>query len=623
MSDSKNKKHLGYEVLALALFLGGAFLAVSALMSLREGGGIPQNPTTQTVTALLGFLGLVPFLGAAIGAAGLGAIMFLRPAVLPLRVPGGLVVAYTLAGAIFLGVLSDTWGGSLGAWLPANLGSITGILVGLVLSFAVALLGTWLALGMPVLRKTQKQGELNSVAAALREEEVDGVSNAEAQALFPEDVPPPAVAPGVREHELRVRGELPEGVQPLAIAHETTDEQDTPQELLHVAQHEVRATALVQPAKSASADLAATPAADVDPSVKPIPTVEDGVWVRESEEAELTSSPLAPSWETAALEEEALPPTAAIAEDGERFDEFEVDVPLEPVAETAGSVPQFFDPDVVVEDTLEDEEAAELEDDEEEEDEDDEAAELEDDEDEEDDEAAELEDDEEEEDEAAELEDDEEEEDDEAAELEDDEDEEDEADEAAELEDDEEEEDEDEEDDEAAELEDDDEEEEYEEEAAELALDEEKELALEDLFEGDAAAAELDTEEEVEEEVEVSTPLAAVAQPGLFDDQEEPTLPDVELTPKQSAPEPEPEPEPEPTVELTREELVYRAGLVFLQEGRVAVSMLQRRFDLAFDQATDVLDELQSMGLIGPYVGGSRREILMTLDEWEVSAAAR
>ena len=593
MSDSKNKKHLGYEVLALALFLGGAFLAVSALMSLREGGGIPQNPTTQTVTALLGFLGLVPFLGAAIGAAGLGAIMFLRPAVLPLRVPGGLVVAYTLAGAIFLGVLSDTWGGSLGAWLPANLGSITGILVGLVLSFAVALLGTWLALGMPVLRKTQKQGELNSVAAALREEEVDGVSNAEAQALFPEDVPPPAVAPGVREHELRVRGELPEGVQPLAIAHETTDEQDTPQELLHVAQHEVRATALVQPAKSASADLAATPAADVDPSVKPIPTVEDGVWVRESEEAELTSSPLAPSWETAALEEEALPPTAAIAEDGERFDEFEVDVPLEPVAETAGSVPQFFDPDVVVEDTLEDEEAAELEDDEEEEDEDDEAAELEDDEDEEDDEAAELEDDEEEEDEAAELEDDEEEED------------------------------EAEEDDEAAELEDDDEEEEYEEEAAELALDEEKELALEDLFEGDAAAAELDTEEEVEEEVEVSTPLAAVAQPGLFDDQEEPTLPDVELTPKQSAPEPEPEPEPEPTVELTREELVYRAGLVFLQEGRVAVSMLQRRFDLAFDQATDVLDELQSMGLIGPYVGGSRREILMTLDEWEVSAAAR
>ena len=55
----------------------------------------------------------------------------------------------------------------------------------------------------------------------------------------------------------------------------------------------------------------------------------------------------------------------------------------------------------------------------------------------------------------------------------------------------------------------------------------------------------------------------------------------------------------------------------------MAVSMLQRRFDLAFDQATDVLDELQSMGLIGPYVGGSRREILMTLDEWEVSAAAR
>jgi len=29
-----------------------------------------------------------------------------------------------------------------------------------------------------------------------------------------------------------------------------------------------------------------------------------------------------------------------------------------------------------------------------------------------------------------------------------------------------------------------------------------------------------------------------------------------------------------------------------------------------------VLDELQTMGLIGPYLGGQRRDILLTRDEW-------
>ena len=35
-----------------------------------------------------------------------------------------------------------------------------------------------------------------------------------------------------------------------------------------------------------------------------------------------------------------------------------------------------------------------------------------------------------------------------------------------------------------------------------------------------------------------------------------------------------------------------------------------------FDKACKVLDRLQAMGLIGPYLGGQRRDILLTLDEW-------
>jgi hypothetical protein len=65
---------------------------------------------------------------------------------------------------------------------------------------------------------------------------------------------------------------------------------------------------------------------------------------------------------------------------------------------------------------------------------------------------------------------------------------------------------------------------------------------------------------------------------------------------------------PEPT---------YRAGCLFLERNRVAVSMLQREFNMDFKVATAVLDQLQDVGLIGPYLGGQRRDILMSHDEWQ------
>ena len=62
---------------------------------------------------------------------------------------------------------------------------------------------------------------------------------------------------------------------------------------------------------------------------------------------------------------------------------------------------------------------------------------------------------------------------------------------------------------------------------------------------------------------------------------------------------------------------VREAGRLVLGEGRVAVSLLQREMDLAFDEACGILDELQSHGLIGPYRGGKARDILLSADEWE------
>lgn len=63
-------------------------------------------------------------------------------------------------------------------------------------------------------------------------------------------------------------------------------------------------------------------------------------------------------------------------------------------------------------------------------------------------------------------------------------------------------------------------------------------------------------------------------------------------------------------------QLVYEAGCAILEQQRVAVSMLERRFGLDFDSACRVLDELQAAGLIGPYMGGRTRDILLTREEW-------
>ncbi len=58
----------------------------------------------------------------------------------------------------------------------------------------------------------------------------------------------------------------------------------------------------------------------------------------------------------------------------------------------------------------------------------------------------------------------------------------------------------------------------------------------------------------------------------------------------------------------------------FIEEKRVAVSMLQKNQSIDFDEACQVLDKLQEIGLIGPYLGGKTRDILLTREEWEAVA---
>jgi len=77
--------------------------------------------------------------------------------------------------------------------------------------------------------------------------------------------------------------------------------------------------------------------------------------------------------------------------------------------------------------------------------------------------------------------------------------------------------------------------------------------------------------------------------------------------------------DPDPAVARWNQ-LVFDAGCELLDQNRVAVSLLQKRFGIDFDQACKVLDELQETGLTGPYTGGRTRDILRTRDEWSAHA---
>lgn len=111
-----------------------------------------------------------------------------------------------------------------------------------------------------------------------------------------------------------------------------------------------------------------------------------------------------------------------------------------------------------------------------------------------------------------------------------------------------------------------------------------------------------------------------VVAPSLFDGVEpatesSATEADVVLTPLAPTP---PERAMKTAASLDgRKKLLADAGCLFLERGRVAVSMLQREpYGLDFDDACKVLDEMQEMGLIGPYLGGQRRDFLMNRDQW-------
>ena len=76
--------------------------------------------------------------------------------------------------------------------------------------------------------------------------------------------------------------------------------------------------------------------------------------------------------------------------------------------------------------------------------------------------------------------------------------------------------------------------------------------------------------------------------------------------------------EPESTVdELYQDEMLPAAVEVILETKQASVSMLQRRLKLGYARAARIVDEMEELGIVGPYQGSKPRDILVTAEQWD------
>jgi len=646
MSDKRSKGVLGADVLGGALCIGGFFLALLVVLAMFKG--LPDAGATGTGgiarRVILAF-GHAPALVLSLGVTAVGARIFLGG--LYDRMPRDLSgLLGTSAGlAILLGTFSETAGGGLGAATGGFLAGALTTVPAAILGLAAVVAPIWLTWLREVELRNPKNRHLDPLLAVAREGDVESapeasVSPQEAEALLPdvdgeaepdaeeeEDAPPHQLeveeilagetpawvlqdeSTNPYPDDPRLKGEIPAGARPLetedaritrsqaASSSRWTPDRDpdtveSPDDDLAVGefrpQEHVGATRTEADAESedgivsaeqhaaAGAGGGADQGEDLGGEA-----VTGGVSV-----LRVDSNALRPSWESEtveASEEEPVAPEGptgssqvwrpgqetAELEEEEEYEEEEVEEegPSEAAAE-------LEEEEEYEEEEVEEEEPSEA------------AAELEEEEESEEDEEEEYEyvevaegeegpgDDEEWEYEYVEVEEDEEEE--LVASAED-----------AEAED--------------AEAED----------AEELA-------AAETAGEEATAEAEVETEEVVEP-VTAAPPDPEPVEASQAEEEPDEVQMDLFADPEVAAAAAE-EPvvvlEPQEPPALAASDRARLAAELILDESRVAVSLLQRKFGLDFSESCVVLDELQELGFIGPYVDGKQRDILMDREEW-------
>jgi len=623
MSDKRSKGVLGADVLGGALCIGGFFLALLVVLAMFKG--LPDAGATGTGgiarRVILAF-GHAPALVLSLGVTAVGARIFLGG--LYDRMPRDLSgLLGTSAGlAILLGTFSETAGGGLGAATGGFLAGALTTVPAAILGLAAVVAPIWLTWLREVELRNPKNRHLDPLLAVAREGDVESapeasVSPQEAEALLPdvdgeaepdaeeeEDAPPHQLeveeilagetpawvlqdeSTNPYPDDPRLKGEIPAGARPLetedaritrsqaASSSRWTPDRDpdtveSPDDDLAVGefrpQEHVGATRTEADAESedgivsaeqhaaAGAGGGADQGEDLGGEA-----VTGGVSV-----LRVDSNALRPSWESETVEASEEEPVAPEGPTGSSQ-------VWRPGQETA----ELEEEEEYEEEEVEEEEPSEA------------AAELEEEEESEEDEEEEYEyvevaegeegpgDDEEWEYEYVEVEEDEEEE--LVASAED-----------AEAED--------------AEAED----------AEELA-------AAETAGEEATAEAEVETEEVVEP-VTAAPPDPEPVEASQAEEEPDEVQMDLFADPEVAAAAAE-EPvvvlEPQEPPALAASDRARLAAELILDESRVAVSLLQRKFGLDFSESCVVLDELQELGFIGPYVDGKQRDILMDREEW-------
>jgi S-DNA-T family DNA segregation ATPase FtsK/SpoIIIE len=64
------------------------------------------------------------------------------------------------------------------------------------------------------------------------------------------------------------------------------------------------------------------------------------------------------------------------------------------------------------------------------------------------------------------------------------------------------------------------------------------------------------------------------------------------------------------------DELLPNAVDVIFETGQASVSMLQRRLKLGYSRAARIVDQMEELGIVGPFEGSKPRNVLVTKDQW-------
>ena len=64
------------------------------------------------------------------------------------------------------------------------------------------------------------------------------------------------------------------------------------------------------------------------------------------------------------------------------------------------------------------------------------------------------------------------------------------------------------------------------------------------------------------------------------------------------------------------DELIVQAAELVIEQGQASTSMVQRRLSMGYARAGRVIDQLHSLGIIGPFEGAKPRQVLVTMEEF-------